>query len=93
MAFAGRTESFLDTFFRETSIALDWSLEERVWRLAGQAFQGYAARRRKQREPGPHRILANFLIGAYAARHNYSLLTLDEELYRAAFPALRIVTV
>jgi predicted nucleic acid-binding protein len=92
MALAGRTESFLDTFFQETNIQMDWSLEERVWRLAGQAFQNYAMRRRKQREPGPRRILADFLIGAYADRHNYSLLTLDEGIYRAAFPSLRIVT-
>ncbi len=92
MAFAGRTESFLDAFFRETSIAVDWELEERVWRLAGQAFQDYATRRRKQRDPGPRRILADFIIGAYAARNKYSLLTLDEGVYRAAFPLLSIVT-
>jgi predicted nucleic acid-binding protein len=92
MAFAGRTESFLDSFFRQTSIAVDWSLEERVWRTAGQAFQDYAIRRRKQRDPGPRRILADFLIGAYAVRNSFALLTLDEGLYRAAFPALRIVT-
>jgi predicted nucleic acid-binding protein len=92
MAFAGRTESFLDSFFRQTSIAVEWSLEERVWRTAGQAFQDYATRRRKQRDPGPRRILADFLIGAYATRNSYALLTLDEGLYRAAFPALTIVT-
>jgi predicted nucleic acid-binding protein len=92
MAFAGRTEHFLDGFFRQTGIGVDWDLEEAVWRLAGQAFQGYAARRRRQRETGPRRILADFTIGAYAVRHNYSLLTLDEGLYKAAFPALRIVT-
>jgi predicted nucleic acid-binding protein len=91
MAFVGRTESFLDTFFRETSIVIDWSIEERVWRAAGQAFRSYAGRRRKQREPGPRRILADFLIGAYAVRHNYALLTLDEGVYRAAFPELRIL--
>ena len=92
MVFAGRTESFLDTFFQDTSITVDWRLEERVWRLAGQAFQDYAMRRRKQRGPGPRRILADFVIGAYAARNNYSLLTLDEGLYRAAFPSLKILT-
>jgi len=91
MAFAGRTESFLDGFFRETGIAVEWHIEERVWRAAGQASQKYAGRRRRQREPGPRCILADFLIGAYAATHSYSLLTLDEGVYRAAFPALKIV--
>ena len=93
MAFAGRTESFLDTFLEETGIAVEWRMEERIWRAAGQAFQNYAGRRRRQREPGPRRILADFLIGAYAARHNYPLLTLDEGIYRAAFPALRILNI
>ena len=91
MAFAGRTESFLDTFLRETGIAVEWRMDEGVWRAAGLAFQSYAGRRRRQREPGPRRILADFVIGAYAARHNYPLLTLDEGVYRAAFPELRIV--
>jgi predicted nucleic acid-binding protein len=92
MAFAGRTESFLDTFLRETGITVEWHLEERVWRSSGQAFQSYAGRRRRQREAGPRRILADFLIGAYAVRHNYPLLTLDEGIYRAAFPTLRILS-
>lgn len=91
MAFAGRAESFLDEFFRETGIAIEWRLEERVWRAAGCAFQSYAGRRRRQREPGPRRILADFLIGAYADIYHYSLLTLDEGVYAAAFPALRIL--
>ena len=32
MAFAGRTESFLDTFLRETGIAVEWRMDEGVWR-------------------------------------------------------------
>ncbi len=91
MAAVGRTESFLDKFFQETGIAVEWRIEERVWRAAGQAFQSYAGRRRRQRDQGPRRILADFLIGAYAARHSYSLLSLDEGVYRAAFPGLRIM--
>ncbi len=92
MASVGRTESSLDAFFQETGITVEWQMEERVWRAAGRAFQSYAGRRRRQREPGPRRILADFLIGAYAVRHNYLLLTLDEGVYRAAFPELKILT-
>src|ERR1700730_10322450 len=58
--------SFLDSFFHDTGINIDWALDESVWRTAGRAFQGYAARRRKQRDAGPRRILAAFLIGAHA---------------------------
>ena len=93
MALPGRTESFLDEFFQDTDVAVDWSLDERVWRIAGRAFQGYAGHRRKQRGPGPRRTLADFLIGAYAAANSFPLLTLDEGLYRAGFPELKILRV
>jgi len=93
MAAPGRSEIFLDSFFKNTGIAIDWVLPEAVWRAAGHAFQKYAARRRKQKDPGPRRILADFLIGAHAAEYGYRLLTLDDHLYRAAFPGLFIVTV
>lgn len=93
MAFPGRSEAFLDSFFKETGIAVDWNLHETVWRAAGRAFQTYAARRRRQRDSGPRRILADFLIGAHALQNGYLLLTLDDRLYRAAFPRLRIMTV
>ena len=36
MAAPGRSESFLDSFFRETGINIDWALEESVWRTAGE---------------------------------------------------------
>ena len=90
MAAPGRTESFLDSFFGATGIQVDWTLGEAVWRTAGRAFQAYAARRRKQGS-GPRRILADFLIGAHALEEGHRLLTLDDHLYRAAFPALAVV--
>ena len=92
MAAPGRTETFVNQFLAETSIAVDWSLEEPVWRAAGRAFQSYAERRRKQRDAGARRILADFLIGAHALTRGYRLLTLDERLYKTAFPGLRVET-
>jgi predicted nucleic acid-binding protein len=88
-----RNESFLDSFCRETGISVDWNLDEAIWRTAGRAFQTYAARRRKQRGSGPRRILADFLIGAHALHRGFALLTLDDRLYRSAFPRLRILTI
>ena len=93
MAAPGRTEGFLDSFFGATGIHIDWTLEEAVWRSAGRAFQAYAGRRRKQSGHGPRRILADFLIGAHALHGGHRLLTLDDHLYRAAFPALTVVRV
>jgi predicted nucleic acid-binding protein len=93
MACPGRSEAFLDSFLKETGIRVDWNLDESIWRTAGRAFQTYAVRRRRQRDSGPRRILADFLIGAHAFENDHRLLTLDDHLYRAAFPGLRIIMV
>jgi len=61
LAAPGRSEAFLDSFCKETGIAVDWNLNEATWRVAGRAFQQYVARRRTQRDSGPRRILADFL--------------------------------
>jgi len=93
MACPGRRKAFLDAFLKDTGISVDWNLDEATWRMAGQAFQNYAARRRKQRDYGPRRILADFLIGAYALEKRCQLLTLDDRLYRVSFPGLTIARV
>lgn len=93
LAFPSRNESFLDRFFSDTGIFVDWDLNESVWRVAGRAFQASAVRRRRRRDPGPRRILADFLIGAHALQKGYSLLTLDEHFFHAAFPHLPLMKV
>ena len=90
IAAPGRTESFVTSFLEENGIGVDWNLDESIWRSAGRAFQTYAERRRKQRDHGTRRILADFLIGAHAHIRGYRLLSLDERLYRAAFPTLKM---
>ncbi len=90
LAAPGRTDGFVTRFLDDTGIAVDWNLDEPVWRTAGKAFQAYAERRRKQRDSGTRRILADFLIGAHCQVRSYRLLTLDERLYRIAYPQLRI---
>src|SRR3984957_16580574 len=87
LAFPGRTEAFLDSFLSETGITVDWQMDESIWRTAGRAFQTYAARRRKQSDRGPRRILADFLIGQ-APR----LLPLDPAPYKSASPRPPLVT-
>jgi predicted nucleic acid-binding protein len=93
LASPSRTEAFLDSFCKETGIAVDWDLGEPIWRAAGHAFQHYVARRRRQRDSSPRRILAAFLIGAHASVKGFRLLTLDDRLYRAAFPRLTILAI
>lgn len=91
LACPGRTEKFVSRFLRDTEISVDWTANEHVWKAAGQAFSSYANRRRKQRSGGPRRILTDFFIGAHALENGYGLLTLDDRIYRTAFPKLRIV--
>ena len=93
LAAPGRTEAFVDAFLEDTGISVEWNLDETIWRVAGRAFQRYAERRRKQRDSGTRRILADFLIGAHADTRGYRLLTLDERIYRPAFPKLVVETI
>src|SRR5467141_5219680 len=92
MAAPGRTEAFVDRFCEETGIGVEWEFGERVWRAAGTAFQGYAARRRRHRRAEARRILADFVIGAHASVSGYRLLTLDAGSYQASFPRLAITS-
>ena len=93
MAAPGRSEAFVNTFLFDTGITVEWELGEDVWRSAGRAFQKYATRRRKSTGGSPRRILADFLIGAHALALDCPLLTLDDRLYRAAFPRLRLISI
>jgi predicted nucleic acid-binding protein len=93
LASPGRTEAFIDYFLKETVVTVDWDIDEQIWRTAGRAFQSYAVRRKKQDDAYPRRILADFLIGAHALRRGYRLLTLDDRIYRAAFPRLSIAVI
>jgi predicted nucleic acid-binding protein len=68
-------------------------MDEAIWRTAGRVFQSYAARRRRQRDSGPRRMLADFLVGAHALRSGDRRLTLDSGLYKTAFPHLTITTI
>jgi predicted nucleic acid-binding protein len=86
-----RDEAFVGRFCEDAGISVEWEVSEKMWREAAKAYQGYAARRRKERGAGPRRILTDFVIGAHAWVSGYQLLTLDDRLYRAAFPRLGVV--
>jgi predicted nucleic acid-binding protein len=86
-----RSETELDEFLAETGILVDWVLDEDIWREAGRAYRGYIHRRRSSTGTFPRRILTDFLIGAHALVRGYSLLTLDQRLYAAAFPTLTVM--
>lgn len=86
-----RTPEFIDVFLEDAEITVDWSSNETVWRTAGIAYGSYAALRRRRRTGEPRRILTDFYIGAHALAGGHRLLTLDDAIYRKAFPELNIV--
>jgi predicted nucleic acid-binding protein len=83
---------FLENFLKDTRIRVEWRLTRTVWEHAAEAFKAYAERRRKsKRDPGPKRILADFLIGAHASAVASRFLTFDSKVYRQAFPKLELI--
>lgn len=86
-AMPGRDEATIDAFLERTGVAVDWKIDERIWREAARANNEYVARRRKNFKL-PRRIAADFVIGAHAAVRGYSLLTFDHRTFRSAFPNL-----
>ena len=87
----GVTAGLLDRFLSATGIGVDWQMEERIWRSAGEAFALYATRRGASGGGTPRRVLADFIIGAHAAARGARLVTLDAQHYEACFPALRVL--
>jgi len=62
-------------------------------RAAWRAFARYLTRAGELRIAGPRRILADFLIGAYAFENSYNRLTLEDRIYRSASPHLKLLPV
>jgi predicted nucleic acid-binding protein len=91
MAHPQATGKFVDEFLTQTGIAVDFSIDEPVWREAARTFASYAQRRRRSREPAPKRLLVNFLVGAHARLRADRLLTLDVSRYQHYFPQLQLI--
>jgi predicted nucleic acid-binding protein len=93
LAAPGRGQDFLSKFCSEARIGVEWELSETICRLAGEAFQRYAKKRKRDGGREPRRILADFVIGAHAQVNGYELLTLDERHFRYSFPRLDVVSI
>jgi predicted nucleic acid-binding protein len=88
-----RDEASLDHFFDDTGIQIDWAMNEKIWREAGHTYLAYVQRRRQSGGGDARGILTDFLIGAHALVHGYTVLTLDGDDFATAFPKLPIITV
>ena len=92
LAYQGRTEAMVDNFLNSTGISVEWEVNESMWRSAARANHQYAARRRKQNQAEPRRLLTDFLVGAHAVVKGYPLLTFDNRIFRAAYPKLKVIS-
>ena len=90
-AHPGASKRFLNQFFAETHVQVDFQLGQVVWERAGERFARYAARRRLSASGTPKRLLADFLIGAHALLHADRLPTLDAGRYKRDFPELDLL--
>jgi len=88
-----RTEQMIERFLEDTDIMIDWSTDESIWRTAAKAYKNYVKRRKQQKQSEGKRILTDFLIGAHALERNYSLLTLDNRIFKSSFPNLKLLRV
>lgn len=82
---------FVDKFLAGTGIAVEFILDETVWRMAAEGFTAYAERRRRSGGTSPKRLLPDFLIAAHAVLRADRLFTLDPARYQQDFPQLRLV--
>ncbi len=89
----GRSPERLEAFLSEKGIEVDWEIGEQVWRTAGSRYGSYARdRKRRSGDPGPRRILADFLVGAHALYlGGRTLLTTDKRIFANYFSELRII--
>ena len=80
---------FVDDFLLQTGVAVEFDLDEKIWRDVARAYAAYAQRRR----PGStqaKRLLVDFLSGAHATHRADRLLTLDASRYVKDFLRLAL---
>jgi predicted nucleic acid-binding protein len=84
-------EGFVDRFLQTMRVAVDWTVGQEVWLLAGERFEQYARRRRRQGSSEPKRFTADFLVAAHALLNADRLATFDQRSYGTDFPELQLV--
>ena len=82
--------AFVDNFLLQTGVAIEFDLDEKIWRDVTRAYAAYAQRRRRSGSTQTKRLLVDFLIGAHATHRADRLLTLDASRYVKDFPRLAL---
>jgi predicted nucleic acid-binding protein len=90
-AYPKATRSFIETFLKDTDIAVDTEMRFKVWQKVAESYAAYAGHRRKSGGKQAKRLLVDFVVGAHALLEADQLLTLDSERYKTYFPELVII--
>ena len=85
------TPGMVDRLLKEADIAIEFVLDEAVWRMAAERFAAYAHRRRTSAGGVPKRLLPDFLIAAHALLNADRLFTLDASRYQQDFPEPKLL--
>jgi predicted nucleic acid-binding protein len=91
IAHPSASRDFVHEFLADTSIVVDFALDEQIWQRTASAFALYAQRRRKSRAGSPKRMLVDFLIASHALLRADRLMTLEKNRYERDFPKLRLM--
>ena len=91
LAHPSASQRFVDEFLADTTIAVDFDLDEPVWRQTAKGFAAYAERRRRSRGGPFKRLLVDFIVAAHASLRADRLMTLEATRYSQDFPKLRVV--
>jgi predicted nucleic acid-binding protein len=91
LAYPKASQEFVARFLADTSVAVDFILDEQVWREAGRRFSKYAERRRTAGGGAAKQLLVDFLVGARALLRADRLASLDGGRYENDFPELKVI--
>jgi predicted nucleic acid-binding protein len=91
LAHPGISQRIVDHFLAETDIAVDFDMNETVWRNAAKPYIAYTIRRRASGGGHSKRLLVDFLVGAHAQVSADRLFTLDKNRYARDFPNLDLM--
>lgn len=81
----------IQQFLLNTGVRLDPHLPLKIWEETGRVYGAYALRRKASGGGLPRRLLADFIVAAHASQTCQSLITLDPQHYRLAFPELEVI--
>lgn len=79
----------VEQLLADADVRIDFDLDQTIWREAGVRFRSYLKRR--FRDAGPRRFMADFLVGAHALRSADRLISFNAADFKCDFPELTVL--